>query len=79
VYENVDTMSFLCAFIFDNVQIQISNDRLPFNDWLAPKPPSDNFDVQHAHQTLIKSNGASDIEMAESAMDQCYCCNQWFF
>jgi hypothetical protein len=57
-------MSFICAFIFDNVQIQISNDRLPFNDWPAPKPPSDNSNVQHAHQSLIKSNGVSVIEKA---------------
>jgi hypothetical protein len=64
VYENVDTMSFICAFIFDNVQIQISNDWLPFNDWPAPKPPSDNNNVQHAHQSLIKSNGVSVIEKA---------------
>jgi hypothetical protein len=56
-------MSFIRAFIFDNVQIQISNDRVPFNDRLAPKPPSDN-NVQHAHQSLIKSNGVSVIEKA---------------
>jgi hypothetical protein len=71
-------MSFIRAFIFDNVQIQISNDQLAFNDRPAPKPPSDNNNV-HAHQSLIKSNGLPDIEKAESAMDQCHCCKQWFF
>jgi hypothetical protein len=72
-------MSFIRAFIFDNVQIQISNDWLAFNDRPAPKPPSNNNNVQHAHQSLIKSNGLPDIEKAESAMDQCHCCKQWFF
>jgi hypothetical protein len=60
----MNTMSFICAFIFDNVQIQISNDQLPFNDGLAPKPHSDNNNVQHAHQSLIKSNVVSVIEKA---------------
>jgi hypothetical protein len=34
--------------------------------------------MHHAHQSLINSIGVSDIEMAESAMEQCHCCKQWF-
>jgi hypothetical protein len=34
--------------------------------------------MHNAHQSLVNSIGVSDIEMAESAMEQCHCCKQWF-
>jgi hypothetical protein len=73
MYENVDTMSYICAFILTLFKFKSQMTQLTFNVRPALKPPSDN---KNAPRTSITRQ--QHREMAESAMDQCHCCKQWF-
>jgi hypothetical protein len=66
-------MSCICAFILTLFKFKSQMTQLTFNVRPAPKPP---FDNKNAPRTSITCQ--QHREMAESAMEQCHCCKQWF-